>query len=50
MLRILLGIGLILSALWLIGLITSYTFGGALHTLLVAGVILVAISLIFGRK
>ncbi|HOF42506.1 MAG TPA: lmo0937 family membrane protein [Candidatus Moranbacteria bacterium] len=40
---------IILLILWFIGLITSYTFGGLIHILLVAAVILLIIRLIQGR-
>lgn len=40
----------ILFVLWFLGLITSYTFGGVLHILLVIAVILVIIRLIQGKK
>lgn len=40
---------IILVILWFIGLITSYTFGGLIHLLLVAAVILLIIRLIQGR-
>ena len=40
---------IILLILWFIGLITSYTFGGFIHILLVAAVILLIIRLIQGR-
>ncbi len=40
----------ILLVLWLLGLITSYTFGGLLHILLVIAVIVIVVRLIQGRK
>ena len=39
----------ILLILWLLGLITSYTFGGLIHILLVVAVIVLIIRLIQGR-
>ncbi|HCP08384.1 MAG TPA: lmo0937 family membrane protein [Candidatus Moranbacteria bacterium] len=39
----------ILLVLWLIGLLTSYTFGGLIHILLVAAVIVLIVRLIQGR-
>ncbi|MBC3798596.1 lmo0937 family membrane protein [Acetobacterium tundrae] len=36
----------VLVVLWLLGLITSYTFGGLIHILLVIAVILIVVSLI----
>ncbi len=41
-------IAVILFVLWLLGFITSYTFGGWLYILLIAAVILVLIRLIAG--
>jgi len=46
-------IGIILVALWFLGLITAFTLGGLIHVLLVIGVILIAIWLIrllIGRR
>jgi hypothetical protein len=43
-------IAIILVALWLLGLTTSYTIGGFIHILLVIAVITVLIRLIQGRK
>ncbi len=37
-------IGMVLLTLWLLGLITSITFGGLIYLLLVIGLVLVAIS------
>ena len=50
---ILLIIGIILVALWVLGLITSFTLGGLIHVLLVIGIILIVIWLIrllIGRR
>ena len=41
---------LILLALWLVGLLTSYTVGGWIHILLVVAVIVVIVRLVQGRK
>jgi hypothetical protein len=41
---------LILLVLWFLGLLTSYTFGGFVHTLLVLAVIVLVIQLIQGRR
>ena len=41
---------IVLLALWLLGLITSYTMGGFIHLLLVVAVILVLYRLIQGRR
>jgi hypothetical protein len=40
----------ILLILWILGLITSYTFGGLLHLILVVAVILLIIQLLTGRR
>ncbi|MEA2164735.1 MAG: hypothetical protein QOK37_2862 [Thermoanaerobaculia bacterium] len=40
----------ILLILWLLGFITSYTFGGLLHIILVVAVILLIIQLLTGRR
>lgn len=40
----------ILLVLWLAGLVTSYTFGGLLHILIVIAVIVLVINLIQGRR
>ena len=39
----------ILLVLWLLGMVSSYTFGGFIHLLLVIAVVAVVISLIQGR-
>jgi hypothetical protein len=39
----------ILLVLWLLGLITSYTFGGFVHILLVVALVVLVIQLISGR-
>jgi hypothetical protein len=41
---------MILLVLWLLGLATSYTLGGALHVLLVIAVVVIAVNLIQGRR
>jgi hypothetical protein len=40
----------ILLILWILGLITSYTFGGLLHIIIVIAVILLVIQLVSGRR
>jgi len=40
----------ILLVLWLLGLVTSYTFGGFIHILLVVAIAVVLIQLITGRR
>ena len=43
-------IALILMVLWVLGLVSSYTMGGAIHALLVIAVIVVLFQVISGRK
>lgn len=43
-------IALILIALWLLGIVTSYTIGGIIHLLLVIAVVVFLVRLIQGRK
>jgi hypothetical protein len=40
----------ILLIMWLLGLVSSYTFGGFIHVLLVLAVIVLIINLISGRR
>ena len=40
----------ILAVLWLLGMVSSYTMGGAIHLLLVLAVIVVVINLLQGRR
>jgi hypothetical protein len=40
----------VLIALWLLGLVTSYTMGGLLHVLLVIAVIVLVVRLLQGRR
>lgn len=40
----------ILIALWILGLVTSYTMGGLVHALLVIAVIVILIRVIQGRR
>jgi len=40
----------ILLVLWLLGLVSSYTFGGFVHLLLVLAVIVLTINLVTGRR
>ena len=40
----------VLSALWLLGMVTSYTIGGFIHILLVVALVSVLIRVIQGRK
>jgi hypothetical protein len=43
-------IAVVFVALWLLGLISSYTLGGYIHILLVVAVIVLLIRIIQGRK
>ena len=40
----------ILIALWLLGMVSSYTMGGFIHILLVVAVIVVLVRVIGGRR
>jgi hypothetical protein len=48
--RMLWTILVVLLALWLLGLVTSYTLGGFVHILLVAAIIVVLVRFIQGRR
>ena len=43
-------LAIILIVLWLLGFISSYTFGGVIHLLLVIALVVVVIRLIQGRR
>jgi Family of unknown function (DUF5670) len=43
-------IAVVLVALWLLGLVSSYTMGGFLHLLLVIAVVVVLLRVIQGRR
>ena len=40
----------ILAVLWLLGMVSSYTMGGAIHVLLVLAVIVLLLNLFGGRR
>lgn len=40
----------ILLILWVLGLVSSYTFGGFIHILLVIAVVILIINLVQGRR
>ncbi len=40
----------ILFALWLLGVVTSYTFGGFIHVLLLVALAIFVVNLIQGRR
>lgn len=43
-------IALILLALWLLGMVSSYTMGGLIHVLLVIAVVVFLVRVIQGRR
>ena len=47
---LLLTIGIILVALWLVGLVSSYTLGGFIYIALAVGIVLVVVSLVSRRR
>jgi len=40
----------ILLVLWLLGMVSSYTFGGVIHVLLVIAVVVLIVNLLRGRR
>jgi len=43
-------IAIVLLVLWALGLVTSYTLGGAVHLLLVVALIIVLVNFFSGRR
>jgi len=43
-------LAVVMIALWLLGLVTSYTMGGLIHVLLVIAIIMVLVNVISGRR
>lgn len=43
-------IALILIALWLLGMVSSYTMGGLIHLLLVIAIVVFLVRVIQGRR
>jgi len=43
-------IAVILTVLWLLGLVSSYTMGGFIHILLVIAIVVVLVRIIQGRR
>jgi Family of unknown function (DUF5670) len=43
-------LALILIALWLLGMLTSYTMGGIIHGLLVIALVVFLVRVILGRR
>lgn len=40
----------ILLVMWLLGLVSSYTFGGFIHILLVLALVVLVVNLLTGRR
>jgi hypothetical protein len=40
----------VLAVLWLLGMVSSYTMGGAIHLLLVLAVVVLVLNLLGGRR
>ncbi len=43
-------IAVVLTVLWLLGLVSSYTMGGFIHLLLILAIIVVLVNVIQGRR
>jgi hypothetical protein len=43
-------LALVLVILWALGLVTSYTFGGMIHLLLVVALVVIVIRVLQGRS
>ena len=43
-------VAVVLLVLWALGMVSSYTLGGAVHILLVAALIVVVVQALQGRK
>jgi hypothetical protein len=43
-------IAVILTVLWVLGLVSSYTMGGFIHILLVLAIIVILVNVIQGRR
>jgi hypothetical protein len=43
-------LAIVLLALWLLGLVSSYTLGGFIHVLLVIAVVMIIVQFIQGRR
>lgn len=46
----LMAIAVVLAILWLLGLVSSYTFGGFIHILLVVALVVIVVNFIQGRR
>lgn len=49
MLNLIWVVAVVLIALWLLGMVTSFTMGGLIHVLLVVAIVAVLVRLIAGR-
>ena len=43
-------VAVILTVLWVLGLVTSYTMGGFIHVLLVVALVVIVLRVIQGRR
>jgi hypothetical protein len=43
-------IAVVILALWLLGLVTSYTMGGLIHVLLVVAIVMILLNFVRGRR
>ena len=43
-------LAIVLTVLWLLGLLSSYTLGGLIHVLLVIAIVIVLVRIIQGRR
>jgi hypothetical protein len=43
-------IAVIMLALWLLGLVTSYTMGGFIHIFLVIAIVVIIVNIVQGRR
>jgi hypothetical protein len=48
--RMLETLAVILLIMWALGLVSSYTIGGAIHILLVAAIVLILVRVLQGRR
>jgi hypothetical protein len=46
----LVGIAIVLVILWILGLVTSTTLGGAIHVLVIVAVVLLVVRVFQGRR
>ena len=43
-------LALVLLVLWMLGLVTQYTFGGMIHVLLIVALVMIVVRLMQGRR